>query len=57
MMDNKVAQLKAEVFDLLRQQEVLKVQIQELDRQKNEKLKELAEVEKPLESPQTPENQ
>lgn len=44
-MDQKVNQLKVEVFDLLREQQKHQFAMQQLEQQKNEKLKELAELE------------
>jgi hypothetical protein len=38
-------QIKAEIFDILRSQQTLQLEIQALEQQKNEKLKELAAVE------------
>lgn len=41
-----IEKLKAEVFDILKSQDILKLQFAELERQKQEKLKELERYEK-----------
>ncbi len=43
--DNRILELKAEVFDLLRSQESLNVQIRDLEQTKQQKLAELSELE------------
>lgn len=42
---SKVQQIKAEIFDILRNQQTLQLEVQALEQQKNEKLKELQQEE------------
>lgn len=42
---SKAQQIKAEIFDILRNQQTLQLEIQALEQQKNDKLKELQTVE------------
>lgn len=44
---SKVSDIKAEIFDILREQQTLQLQVQALEQTKNEKLKELALAENP----------
>ena len=43
---DKIKDLKAEIFDIIRQQEALRLQFDKLQAVKQEKLKELKELEK-----------
>jgi hypothetical protein len=45
MATKTAVQIKAEIFDILRSQQTLQIEVNALEQQKNEKLKELAAAE------------